>query len=206
MKSLKIFKERGIDMKKAISVPEQLKMQDDTKSNVIAVARAAKAGVPNANGYTYSKELFDDAMNNYIRVNGHIYLAPIEDNSYASFVPSTRDVLGKITNFDDDKVYVELQDLTYFPESYLPIIHYIMSNTKELQCRMRYAAETNSVKEITRMGITSCDIATLTDVTTDKTLSTMPWGDWLIEREKKGIKPSVQLPTKNVSIKFDWNK
>ena len=187
-------------MKSIISIPEQLKLNNEISSNIIKLPRATKAGVPNVNGYTYSKEVFDEAMNRYFSLSGKVYLAPVEDELYASFTPNERDYFGDIVDFDNDTISVKMKGLSFYPESYLPIIKAVLDNKMDI--RLRYSCESNSNKVITRMGIMSCDISALTDKNTDKTISTMPWGDWIKQGNKSKYKP--QLPTKNKSKIFDW--
>ena len=187
-------------MKSIISIPEQLKLNNEIDSNIIKFPRATKAGVPNVNGYTYSKEIFDEAIKRYISQGGNVYLAPVDLRSYSVFIPEARDCIGNIVSFDDETISVKMLGLSMYPESYLPIIKSVIDNRPEI--KLRYAHESNADKTIARMGIVSCDISAFTDKNTDKTISTMPWGDWLKEGNKKGFKP--ELPTKNKSKIFEW--
>lgn len=187
-------------MKSIISVPEQLKLNKEIDSNIIKFPRATRAGVPNVNGYTYSKELFDEAMNRYISQGGCVYLAPVDDELYPKYHAEKRDEIGKVVGFDDETISVQMNGLSTYPESYLPIIKDIIDNKPEI--KLRYASEGFRDKTITNMAIILCDISALTNENTDKTISTMPWGDWIKQGNKKGYKPT--LPTKNKSKIFEW--
>lgn len=74
-------------MKQKVSplIREQLTLND--KGN-FTLLRRTRAGVPNANGYTYTKDAFDEAIRRYVKEkNSGLYLAPVSfsESSFDSY-------------------------------------------------------------------------------------------------------------------------
>lgn len=140
-----------------------------TKVNgLFKLRRKTRAGVPNLNGYTYNKDDFDRAMNEYVETDGGLYLAPcvvdmgsfgdktslINDTIYGKFhtpKPKTEYKFAKLVKWDDSYMIFK-----YCPtEKCMPYINMV---TDDICVTTRYCGELEQEKMVHISKIDMLDI------------------------------------------------
>lgn len=158
---------------KMSTIQKQLYREND----IITLPRKTRAGIPNFNGYTYSKEAFDAAMRFYMEyMNGLVYAAPvslsvdqktgyekdkvidINNKVYASFFRNNDKkpdyVIGKVVEWDDFTFTIQLSG-TLLSRQFMK---YIKEDT-EIALRYTPLSKYSKKETITKMNIVMLDMS-----------------------------------------------
>ena len=161
-------------------IREGLTISDD---GIFTLTRRTRAGVPNANGYTYTKDAFDNAIKRYMKEkNAGCYLAPVSfsESSFDSYgkdnvkltIKVNTEVYGKfnksmpqseyqkfrvadIVNYDD--YTITFKKISMIPETESFFSKYVNDDT---MVQMRYSADIHK-GIVTEMRIICFDLSVI---------------------------------------------
>lgn len=107
---------------------------------IIKLKRKTQSFKPNVNGYTYTKDAFETAMDNYMKHGGSVYIAPSADRSselYGKFgmygFIDPRFFIGSIDHYSDEYIWVSLIEENDLAKEYLQ-----NQETGDLEIYMKY--------------------------------------------------------------------
>lgn len=103
--------------------------------DIVTLKRLTRPGLPNANGFIYEKNNFDEVLSDYIFKGGYVAIAPkvgcptgsisvntiYEDfnkDAYDKCIIPIESIIGHIESFDDETVTVKLMKNDKYEEYY----------------------------------------------------------------------------------------
>lgn len=158
-------------MNNDFELSEALKRSAVLEGDIVTLKRKTRADIPNANGYVYTKDAFDNAMIFYTQYRkGPIYLAPVTIEEYSYDINRVRQInshiyqafhepvnndykIGRVTGWDDYTISFQI-DPSEIAKNF---IKYIIPETS---VNLRYVANSNLHKNesITSMNIVALDL------------------------------------------------